>query len=138
MSKQEQVSFFCWQCGLELEDLIFPISRRDECPACRAELHVCRFCKLYDPRVSGSCREDRAEAVTNKITANFCDYYVLNPNAYSSKQESGQQSALSAAEALFGGAGQGEQSSEDDENTTTIDAKVEQAKDELKKLFGDD
>ena len=40
----------CWKCGASLADLSLPFGRRDECRACRAELHVCRMCRFYDTR----------------------------------------------------------------------------------------
>src|SRR5690606_39282520 len=42
----------CWRCGESLAELTLPLSRRDECPKCRAELHVCRMCVHYAPRRS--------------------------------------------------------------------------------------
>ncbi len=54
-----------------------PLRRRDECPACSADLHVCRLCEFYDTSVAKSCREPVAEEVTDKERANFCDFFAL-------------------------------------------------------------
>lgn len=93
--------YHCWRCGATLEDLILPVSRREECRACRAEIHACRMCVNWDPKVSDQCREDRAEPPSDKTTANFCDYFKPDPEAYqgSGHGESDQRSEL---EALFG------------------------------------
>ena len=40
-----------------------PLRRLDECKACRSELHVCRLCVEYDPRIAKHCREPTAEEV---------------------------------------------------------------------------
>lgn len=66
----------CWRCGASLADLSLPFSRRDECRACRAELHVCRMCRFYDTRKAKSCAEPVADEVQDKVRANFCGYFV--------------------------------------------------------------
>ena len=69
----------CWKCGHALDDVPLPLRRRDECPACGTDLHVCRMCEFYDPSVAKSCREPIAEEVTDKERANFCDYFRGRP-----------------------------------------------------------
>ena len=46
----------CWKCGASLAALSLPLRRLEECPACRAELHVCRMCRLLDPQAYQQCR----------------------------------------------------------------------------------
>ena len=72
----EEPTLVCWKCGTALKGVPMPLSRRAECLACHAELHVCRLCHFYAPRVEGKCREDRAEEVREKERANFCDYFT--------------------------------------------------------------
>ena len=68
----------CVGCGTPaLDDP--PISRRDFCPKCMADLHACRQCFWYDIRVSKQCREPMAEWVADKEKANFCDYFRFDP-----------------------------------------------------------
>ena len=69
----------CWKCGHGLDDMPMPLRRRDECPACGADLHVCRMCEFYDTSVAKSCREPVAEEVTDKERAQFCDYFRAQP-----------------------------------------------------------
>jgi hypothetical protein len=59
----------CWKCGASLAELSLPLRRLDECPRCRAELHVCRMCIDYDTRVAKHCREPTAEEVSDKTRA---------------------------------------------------------------------
>ncbi|NIT67742.1 MAG: hypothetical protein GWM93_13850, partial [Gemmatimonadetes bacterium] len=73
------VSLSCWKCGHALDDMPMPLGRRDECPACATDLHVCRMCEFYDTSVAKSCREPIAEEVTDKERANFCDYFRGRP-----------------------------------------------------------
>ena len=125
----------CWKCGTSIEKLILPLSRREECPKCRAELHVCHMCVEYDPNVSDQCREDRAEAVSDKIRANFCDYFKLSGNAY---KGGGSKSSAAKSElaALFGEGNSGDNS--DLSGDVKELSKEEKAKLELAKLFGED
>lgn len=91
----------CWKCSGSLSDLLLPLSRRAECPACRAELHVCRMCAFHDPRVTKACREPVADEVVDKNRANFCGYFQPAPTR---RQGAPDAASSSRAElgALFG------------------------------------
>jgi len=93
----------CWRCGASLEAISLPLRRREECPACRAELHVCRLCVHFDCRLQRQCREDGAEEVRNKETANFCDWFRPSPRAFDAAGAAAGAAARQAANALFGG-----------------------------------
>jgi hypothetical protein len=93
----------CWKCGADLAALTLPLSRRDECKRCRAELHVCRMCIEYDEHVAKHCREPTAEEVTDKTAANFCDFFRPKPRAYIPQDTSAAERARSELEKLFGG-----------------------------------
>lgn len=73
----------CWRCGASLNSLTLPIQRADECSQCSVQIHVCKMCVAYSPRLAGACVEDRAEEVQNKEQANFCDYFKPASDAYS-------------------------------------------------------
>jgi len=93
----------CWKCGAELRGVPVPLSRIAECPACKAELHVCRLCRFYEPRTTRQCSEIRAEEVINKEHANFCDWFKPRPNAFDPRAQAKAASAKSTLDALFGG-----------------------------------
>jgi hypothetical protein len=95
----------CWRCGASLAELTPPIERRDECPACRAQLYVCRFCEFYDTKVAKQCREPVADEVKDKERANFCGYFKPNPNAYVPADTSAASKAKADLDSLFGGGG---------------------------------
>ncbi len=124
--------YLCWRCGVELTELRFPVSRREECPGCRAEIHVCKQCENYDERVADACREDRAEHVSNKESANFCDYFKAKADAHSAVQTGKIRSSSQHAEALFSGA-----DIKDEKQSPEIADTAQKARDELKKLFGE-
>ena len=94
----------CFRCGESLADLSLPLSRRDQCPSCSADIHVCKMCSHFDTRVPRQCREDGAEDVSEKERPNFCDWFVPNPNAFDPNRKSESDAAKSALDALFGNA----------------------------------
>lgn len=65
----------CGSCAADL-GRIERVGRRDTCPRCGADLHTCRQCRFYDPRVYNECREPQAERVLDKARSNFCDYFA--------------------------------------------------------------
>jgi hypothetical protein len=115
----------CWRCGASLAELTPPIERRDDCPACRAQLYVCKFCEFHDPKVAKQCREPVADEVRDKERANFCGYFKANPLAYVPADTSSSNKAKAELDALFGGGGSASSASSN-------------AQKELDKLFGKD
>jgi hypothetical protein len=116
-----RVGLVCWKCGASLTAVPLPLSRQAECPACRAWLHACRLCEFYDPRLTGKCREERAEEVRDRETANFCDYFKPRPHAYIAARPGKADTAKAGLTALFG-AGEG---------ATTNESPPQQALDDL-------
>ncbi|MEZ5542350.1 MAG: hypothetical protein R3F42_09920 [Pseudomonadota bacterium] len=93
----------CWRCGGALPDLLLPLARHEECPHCRAQLHVCRMCGFFDPVAPQQCREPVAEPVADKQRANFCGYFRLNPRAWNAAPAQ-DAAARRELDALFGDA----------------------------------
>ena len=93
----------CYRCGESLAALSLPLSRRDQCPGCSADLHICKMCVHFDKHVPRQCREDGAEDVKEKERPNFCDWFIPNENAFDADRKSESDAALSALDALFGG-----------------------------------
>jgi hypothetical protein len=112
----------CWKCGADLKTVPQPFSRRAVCPGCEAELHVCRLCQLYNPRVSDRCEEPKAEHPRETDRANFCDYFKPRPDAWHPPDAAKTAAAKSKIDALFGGAAGEEKGSA--------------ARDKLDELFG--
>ena len=94
------------------------IARRDECPYCNADVHVCLNCRFFDESFHHQCRESQAEYVKEKDRANFCEYFeglpcegspkgpsckdLLHKNSSSpSQSQSKADELLKAAQVLF-------------------------------------
>jgi hypothetical protein len=70
----------CHRCGKELS-IEKKVGRREECPFCGRDLHVCCNCRFYDPGSYNDCREPQAERVVDKTRSNFCDYFEFSDSA---------------------------------------------------------
>lgn len=92
-----EIRFKCFSCGNELVFAHTP-GRRDECPKCGADVHVCRNCKNYDPKAYNECRDSAADVVREKDRSNFCDYYTPGSDGPGVDKK---KDLLAAADALF-------------------------------------
>jgi hypothetical protein len=63
----------CFKCGAGLE--IDFVGRREECPNCGADVHVCLNCDFYELGRANDCREPQAEPVKEKDRSNFCGFF---------------------------------------------------------------
>ena len=122
----------CWQCRSELLDEPLPLSRQATCQVCYEPLRCCYLCLQFDESVKHRCREDRADAPLEKGVANFCEFFdpALNLSATGDQQRGRNAAAESTLDALFGGAG-----ASDDSSDAKAMSQVEQ---QLKDLFADD
>jgi hypothetical protein len=100
--RAEHGNLSCYRCGASLAGLSLPLARLDECPECRVELHVCRMCTRYAPRLAKGCDEDDAPDVRDKAAANFCDYFKPDPAAYQAADRDAEAAARAQLGALFG------------------------------------
>lgn len=91
--------FHCFSCQKELSILDKKVGFREECPHCRNDVHVCKNCEFYDPKVYNECRETSADVVREKDRANFCDYF--SPRIGLGEQKTKADALKAAAEALF-------------------------------------
>ena len=89
----------CFSCQKELSFSEAKISFREECPHCRADVHVCKNCTHYDSKVYNECKEVSADVVREKSRANYCDYFVLADGRGAQVDKAAALRA--AAEALF-------------------------------------
>ena len=95
-------SLSCYRCGESLASLSLPLSRRDACPECAADLHVCKMCAFFSATAPRQCIEDGAEDVKEKERPNFCDWFKPSDSAYDAAAHAKAKSAESELEALFG------------------------------------
>ncbi|MEI6566660.1 MAG: hypothetical protein WCR20_08285 [Verrucomicrobiota bacterium] len=71
----------CWKCGT-VYDLSGTPGRSESCIKCRADLKVCLNCVSYNARVAHQCRDQRAEPVAEKDSANYCEYFEVVRREY--------------------------------------------------------
>ena len=95
-------SLRCYRCGSALSSLPLPLSRRDGCPECAADLHVCRMCVHFSASAPRQCLEDGAEDVKEKERPNFCDWFKPSETAYDPAAHDKAAQAKSELDALFG------------------------------------
>lgn len=127
----------CWKCGFKLGRILLPMSRREECPSCDADLHVCKLCRFYARGVADQCREERAESVSDKEKANFCDYFEPRADAYhhvpSRDKRDVQDDARAQLAELFGDEPPAKPTA-----ASSSSAHHNNTMKELRKLFGED
>ena len=74
------MAYFCWSCGNEqiFEVKVgIKVGRRDSCPHCGTDLHVCKNCQHYEPSVHNQCREPEAAFIRDREVSNFCTHFSL-------------------------------------------------------------
>ncbi|MSP63265.1 MAG: hypothetical protein EXR72_23570 [Myxococcales bacterium] len=95
--------YFCHSCGNEQ---IFEVKvgvkvgRRDSCPHCGSDLHVCKNCRLYDPAIHNQCREPEAAFIRARDESNFCMHFDFK-DSDGIQQDSGVVDAKAKLDALF-------------------------------------
>jgi hypothetical protein len=90
----------CFSCKKEIPVAVGQVvGRRDECPSCGADAHVCLNCAHYDRGSYNECKESQADYVKEKDRSNFCDYFTQGGQI--GKAGPSKDDLLSAAEALF-------------------------------------
>ena len=94
-----RLSLKCFHCGAE-QTYVDRVGIRAECDKCHSDLHVCKNCTFYDPKVYNECREPQAEVVREKDRANVCDYF--QPHDGKGGSAPSKEDLLKAAQALFG------------------------------------
>lgn len=87
----------CFSCGTA-NAILEKVGFRAECEKCGADLHVCKNCHFYDPKVYNECRETSAEVIREKERANYCEYFQPGNAAGG---DSKMDALRAAAEALF-------------------------------------
>lgn len=88
------------------------------------------MCQRYAPSAPDACTEEDAPEVHNKTTANFCDYFDPDPNAFDGSERQADAAARARLNALFGN-GNSEESAEPEEKSNA-DKLLDQAEDLFK------
>lgn len=80
------VNRHCWKCGTEYTLSGSP-GRSETCDRCGADLKVCLNCISYDPRAAYQCRDRRADPVSEKGAANYCEYFEMIRREYVRRED---------------------------------------------------
>lgn len=88
----------CFCCQKELQFSDRKIGFREECPSCRADVHACKNCLFWDPKVYNECKETAADVVREKDRANYCEFFQLKTSTGGAQEKIDLKAA---AEALF-------------------------------------
>jgi len=90
----------CHSCTKEI-DVGRTVGRREDCPFCGSDLHVCLNCRFYDPGSYNDCREPQADRVVDKGRSNFCDYFEFRDSASPEEGKGETESPHEKLEDLF-------------------------------------
>ena len=126
----------CWSCGASLQDIPLPFTRLEQCKQCRADLHVCRLCRYYNPNVFDKCDHEMAEPARDVSVANFCHYFRPRPGAFQPDQKSKSDQALAQLKSLFGEEAEAQASAAEKKEDAQL-SEVEKAKRKLAALLKD-
>ena len=97
------MAYYCHSCRNEQ---IFDVKvgvkvgRRDSCPHCGADLHVCKNCRLWDPAIHNQCREPEASFIRERTEGNFCTHFDFKDGDLPAEDTS-VASAKAKLDALF-------------------------------------
>ena len=92
----------CFKCGTQWTVNRTP-GRTEMCERCGADLHVCFNCISHDPKVAYQCRDRRAEEVTDKDRANFCEYFEMGKREWTEAEANSREDvAREKFKKLFG------------------------------------
>jgi hypothetical protein len=124
--------YVCWKCGTSLKAIPRPISRLAKCKVCEADLHVCRLCRFYNPRMLDRCDHEMAEPAREVDVANFCHYFRPRTDAYNAGEGARAKAAREQLKALFG---EDEAGEADSEEVLSAENKQDEARKRLEDLF---
>ena len=89
----------CHRCGVTVADNAF--GRSDRCPGCGADTRCCRNCVFEEPSYRAECRETQAEPVSDRESANYCDYFRPRRGPAPEGARTQRPGGQSAFDALF-------------------------------------
>jgi hypothetical protein len=124
----------CWRCGAAVKPDQRPINRLEQCRRCQADLHVCRLCRSWNPRMTGYCDHDHAEPPLERERANFCQYFRPRPGAFTPVEQDADRDARKELDSLFGKPPEAAHAR--DASEAAGNKESDRARAELERLFG--
>ncbi len=92
--------YSCALCGSAVE-AGREMSRKETCPSCSGDLHICLNCRFYSEAAHNKCIETKAEFQRSRDKANFCDYFQFNEGGAGGGSDDSKDSAKKAFDDLF-------------------------------------
>ncbi len=89
----------CWHCQRPLTGIDY--GREDTCLGCGKATRACRNCIHFAPGRPDDCDEPSAEAVLDKVRANFCSFFEPAKVAATEQRSPDPVDLIKAAEDLF-------------------------------------
>ena len=93
-------SCMCPFCNADLS-AVTEVYRSSKCPSCGNDLKICRNCKFYEPSSHFECRETVTERVSDKDSANFCDWFRFDAKKGPAADLTKKKAAKDAFSSLF-------------------------------------
>src|SRR5437868_4387050 len=97
------MAYLCWSCGNEQIFAVkvgIKVGRRDSCPHCATDLHVCKNCRHWDPAIHNQCKEPEANFIRDREEANFCAHFDFR-DGDAPKTDQGVEKAKAKLNDLF-------------------------------------
>ena len=88
----------CHHCHAPI-DALYTIGYATVCPSCAKSLHSCINCRFYSPGSYHDCLEEVEEDIIDKMSANYCELFMLGEDTDPREQKKAE--AKAKAEAFF-------------------------------------
>ncbi len=88
----------CHHCHTPI-DGHYTIGDATLCPHCAKNLHSCVNCRFYSPGSYHDCLEGVEEVIIDKVSANYCELFMLGED--NNAREQRKADAKAKAEAFF-------------------------------------
>lgn len=95
------MAIYCFHCSTKIESAgSARFGRKDTCPKCDSDIHVCLNCRHYDESSYNQCREPQADRVLDKDKSNFCEFFSPADGPLK-KEASDKKAAMKKLDELF-------------------------------------
>ena len=100
----DPMAHHCSKCKKDVSSVVgtnASLGRKEACPHCSTDLHVCLNCVHYDKTAYNECHEPQAERVLEKDLSNFCDYFKFRSGMASAGGQPSKKDTLKKLDDLF-------------------------------------
>lgn len=94
----EKTGLECWAYSYISQNILLPLSRREDFTYYGGSLRACKGCQHRDHT---GCIEPRAESAADPETANFCDCFFIGTTGFNQKAKPAQENTRQQLDLLF-------------------------------------